>query len=446
MTAHDDDDTKPDTPDTPNKPDTPEDPSLRWWEHGNEDLRGRRKARQLELIIEAFRRDQGIEVVPYPSGRLEDAIFLYRADTVLSRDRDAGEIAQTLGQSLAAKSEAGTSPPVAGLYVHRLPKGRDAMEVIQELDEQFGAGTATPDHVLHITTSSCCPATEPLPSAGTPQPGINPDPASDGSGTRVAVVDTGLRSDVVAEHPWLAGVTGEEEPPDIGHYTGHGTFVAGVLRTMAPAAEVSVDALLIVGGAVLESELSHDLGAALERMPDIISISAGTRTRGGRPLLSLQVFWEERLRHVKGTVVVAAAGNDGDRGPFYPAAFPWTVSVGALDTDGQRAGYSNHGSWVDVYARGSDVVNAYPTGWYTYEEPPLQGSKTNFLTGLANWSGTSFSTPLVSGLIAARMTWSGESARQAADSLLELALEHARPGVGKVLEPGRADPPVPGSS
>lgn len=433
MTVHDDDDTK---------PGPPEDASLRWWEPGNENLRGRRKARQLELIIEAFRSDKGIEVVPYPAGRLEDAVFLYRKDTVLARDRDAGEIAEALGLSLTGKREADTSPPVDGLYVIRLPDGRDAIAVLEELDERFGAGTATPDHVLHITpTSSCCPATEPLPSAGAPQPGINPDADSDGAGVRAAVVDTGLRPDVVAEHPWLAGVTGQDEPSDIGHYTGHGTFVAGVLRTMAPAAEVSIDALLIVGGAVLESELSHDLGQALERMPDVISISAGTRTRGGRPLLSLQVFWEERLRHVKGTVVVAAAGNDGDRGPFYPAAFPWTVSVGALDADGQRAGYSNHGSWVDVYARGSDMVNAYPKGWYTYEEPPLQGQQTNFLTGLANWSGTSFSTPLVSGLIAARMTWSGESGRDAADALLALA--HARPGVGQVLEPGMADPPAP---
>ncbi len=430
------------TPDD-STPKMPDDPSARWWDAGNERLRDRRKAVQLELIIKAFEAD-GIAVRAYPPDRpLEEAVYLYREGTILTRDEDAPRVFATLGMELRDKGREGAGPAVAGLHVIEVPPhlGSTA-DVLDRLDVALGLGIATPDHVLHITTSSCCPATEPLPSAGAPVPDRNPDPASDGAGVRVSVVDTGLRPDVVAEHAWLAGVTGEDEPSHIGHYTGHGTFVAGVLRAMAPAAEVDVDALMIVGGAVLESELAHDLWVVLEGMPDIISMSAGTRTRGGRPLLSLLVFWERRLRHIKGTVLVAAAGNDGDRGPFYPAAFPWTVSVGALDADGSRAGYSNHGSWVDVYARGSDVVNAYPKGWYTYEEPPLQGQQANFITGLANWSGTSFATPLVSGLIAARMTWSGESAREAADALLDEALANARPGVGKVLEPGMADPPT----
>ncbi|MDN5795259.1 MAG: S8/S53 family peptidase [Intrasporangium sp.] len=425
----------------------PEDVDVRWWEPGNEALGDRRKAVQLELIIKAFD-GIGITVRAYPPDRpLEEAIYLYREGTILTRDADADRVYDALGLEHHDKTgEAGEAggKAIAGLHVIEIPADKlgSTAEVLDRLDAMLGVGVATPDHVLHITTSSCCPATEPLPSAGAPVPGINPDPVSDGAGVRVSVVDTGLLAHVVAEHAWLTGVTGQPEPSDIGHYTGHGTFVAGVLRTMAPASEVDVDALMIVGGAVLESELSHDLGEVLERMPDIISMSAGTRTRGGWPLLSLLVFWETRLRHIKGTVLVAAAGNDGDRGPFWPAAFPWAVSVGALDADGSRAGYSNHGSWVDVYARGSDVVNAYPKGVYTYEEPPLQGQQANFIPGLANWSGTSFSTPLVSGLVAARMTWSGESARQAADALLVEALANARPGVGKVLEPGMGDPPV----
>ena len=243
---------------------------------------------------------------------------------------------------------------------------------------------------------------------------------------------------MVAAHSWLAGITGDPELATVGHYRGHGTFVAGVVRAMAPRAQIHVEALLYVGGAILESDLASRLGAALDTMPDIISMSAGTTTRGGQPLLGLEVFWEERLSKTKGTVLVCAAGNDGNRGPFNPATMPWTVSVGALDADGKRAGYSNFGSWVDVYARGSDIVNAYPRGLYKYQEPPLAGQSANFITGMANWSGTSFSTPLVSGLIAARMSWSGESAREAADALLELARVNATPGVGKVLEEGMA--------
>ena len=137
-------------------------------------------------------------------------------------------------------------------------------------------------------------------------------------------------------------------------------------------------------------------------------------------------------------MLVAAAGNDRDRAPFWPAAFPWAVSVGALDDTGRRAGYSNYGSWVDVYALGTDVINAYPDGDYYYEEPPRIGEVTHFDREMALWSGTSFATPLVSGLIAARVSRTGESAREAADALLRLARGRARPRVGAILEPGMA--------
>ena len=416
-----------------------------WWDPAQNDLMRRRKAEQVRMLVEAFDR-AGTPIGVYPSAdRPEDMEFMYRKGVVLTRDADAAAVHDALGVDPGRdKGARGVAYPTSGLEVIQLPETPDdTRDWFAELDNKLGVGVAVPDHVVHISPAGACPATEPLPTVGSPVPSINTDPDTDGRQVRVAVVDTGLLPTVVADHVWLTGVTGDLEPPSVGHYTGHGTFVAGIIRTMAPRAEVHVEGILIVGGAVFETDLAPALARALDLMPDIISMSAGTTTRSGLPLLAMQVFNEQRLSQTKGTVLVVSAGNDGDRGPFYPATFPWTVAVGALDVDGTRAGYSNHGSWVDVFARGSDVVNAYPRGDYHYQESPLAGQTANFITGMASWSGTSFSAPLVSGLIAARMTWSGESARQAAQSLLAGARANASAGIGAVLEPGMGARPTP---
>jgi subtilisin family serine protease len=206
-----------------------------------------------------------------------------------------------------------------------------------------------------------------------------------------------------------------------------------VVHQYAPAAEVRIDAGFGIGGAALESEMVQNMERALDWVPDVINFSGGTRTRGNLPLLAFQVFYEQRLRHLAGTVFVAAAGNDGDRGPCWPATFPWAVSVGALDKELETiAGYSNRGSWVDVYAPGTDIQGVYPTERLYYQEPPLEQIFADFPTGVAGWSGTSFAAPLVSGLIAGRMTWSGESGAGASESLLEIARQNAIVGVGAV--------------
>ncbi len=134
-------------------------------------------------------------------------------------------------------------------------------------------------------------------------------------------------------------------------------------------------------------------------------------------------------------LVVAAAGNDASDRPFWPAAFGWVVSVGALNDDGTVCDFSNVGPWVDVYAHGRDLVNAFPTGTYTCYEPAHAGEVRNF-TGLARWSGTSFATPIVTGAIAAYMSAHGVSAGDARDALLAAGVGFTDPRAGVLTAVG----------
>ncbi len=115
-----------------------------------------------------------------------------------------------------------------------------------------------------------------------------------------------------------------------------------------------------------------------------------------------------------GSLVVAASGNDGDRGsPIgYPAALPHVTTVGATDRSGAIAAFSSRSSYVDLAAPGDDIVVASALG--------------------KNWrpsSGTSFSSPLVAG--AAAWIWTARpelAAGQVAEILRRSARDLGAPG------------------
>jgi subtilisin family serine protease len=321
--------------------------------------------------------------------------------------------------------------------------------VMEAVERELGQGTVAPDHVVSVANNSpggvvgWCPATEPVP----PPPGAAPLPAvsgsrCDGRGTLVAVVDQGLVPDAPFTHPWMHGVTGQHDllAPEGGPielYGGHGTFCASIVRAMAPRADVRVARVFDKAGAAYESDVVHELVTVLDWAPDVISLSAGTHTWKSAGLLSFKVFVDGPLRFRDGTVLVSAAGNDGADWKFSPADLAPVIGVGALGLPGDaRASFSNYGDWVQVYAPGQDLVHAFASGSYTYREENI--GQTAVFDGMATWSGTSFSTPLVAGLIAARVSGTGESAREAADALLGLARAQALPGVGPVLHPGQA--------
>lgn len=83
-----------------------------------------------------------------------------------------------------------------------------------------------------------------------------------------------------------------------------------------------------------------------------------------------------------GALVIASAGGNGNTTPVYPAAYDHVMAVAATDQSDQRASFSGYGSWVDICAPGVNI-------WTTF------GS-----SDFVEYSGTSFSTGIVSGLAA----------------------------------------------
>merc|ERR1712125_188162 len=77
---------------------------------------------------------------------------------------------------------------------------------------------------------------------------------------------------------------------------------------------------------------------------------------------------------------VAAAGNGGNSGYLYPASYGSSMSVAALDSNQNRASFSQYNDQVEISAPGVSVESTLPDDSY------------------AAWSGTSMATPHVAGV------------------------------------------------
>ncbi|GAA4099356.1 S8/S53 family peptidase [Nonomuraea soli] len=417
----------------------------------------------------------------------DDPRFIYEKGTILARGEDAAEVAEAIGagfERTATRERAGlvrfqTSDP--GRHPTQDQQVDDALAAVGERrNGRTGAMMATRNHVISITDTVCCPGDEPDPVPdGTP---LNPAPSAprlvEGPPVRVLVVDTGLVKDIDKTFSWLTGVTTDDplEPERglIDLYVGHGTFIASLIKTVAPDATVEVDNLLPaqLSGARPEDKFGEDLLAVLDALPggwpDILSLSAGTDSADGDTLMGLERFID-RLA-LERTLLVAAAGNNGSTQPFYPAAWAergdHVLSVGALRSAPGLldACFTNHGSWVKVYAPGERVTAAftpmddsppvyryqhssYPgrcrwllppdaygtctcqsprrTGRRTLKDSGLSPANADFqadlrtFTGLARWSGTSFATPIVAAMVVNEMIETGNrDPREAARTLI----------------------------
>ncbi|TMR11926.1 S8/S53 family peptidase [Nonomuraea turkmeniaca] len=265
-----------------------------------------------------------------------------------------------------------------GVCVVHLAAGVDPCELTAELREQ--GRRASPNHVL---------LGQPLffggpASRAFPAPPISYKPGRSRSDVTVGLLDTGI-----AKHPWWAGtdwygrVGPEAADASEGRQAGHGTFIAGLLTRGAPGAALRVGRVLDGDGVGDEASVVRALHRLRERPPEVLNLSFGGHTFDDRPPPLLA----DAIAGLTDTVTVACAGNTASDRPFWPAALPSVVGVAALDTtQTSRAPYSGYGTWVDACARGDWLTSSY----LDIEE----------FGGFAAWSGTSFATALVSGVIA----------------------------------------------
>ncbi len=297
-------------------------------------------------------------------------------------------------------------------------------------------------------------------TGGTPGADVDADGAwavGDGTGTTVAVIDTGIDS----SHPDMAGrlwtnvdevtgngvdddgngfvddasgwdfVEGDGEPQDD---TGHGTKVAGILGSgrddgvgiagLAAGSRLMILRACAPGCAV--SRVAAAIDYAILNGADVVNLSLGGGSVGILPL-------EEAVKRAENAdvLVVAAAGNGGvdlATSPFYPASFPNAnvLAVAASTNTDSLAGFSNYGATdVDLAAPGEDVIMPVPGGGWALD------------------SGTSYAAPLTAAVAAMVRAIRPDLA---APDVRQMILENAAPkpqlagttGTGARLDAGRS--------
>jgi hypothetical protein len=265
---------------------------------------------------------------------------------------------------------------------------------------------ASPLHASGYITTGDRDSTA-VPAAGGPAP--DAPPLGDFQPV-VAIVDTGFAEEY--KPPQLNTESTENPPGDIPDtdgdgfldpVAGHGTFIAGIIKRLVPGARLRNIKLVGACGDADEHSLAEAIRAlaASADPPHILNLSLAGYALEDMQDLARAV---RSLQRDRGTVVVAAAGNDATCRPTYPAVLPGVVGVGAVDGQGRPAPFSNYGPWVRACSLGVDVVSSFFEWDGARPRPGESGDRDDFSYAWATWSGTSFAAPHVAALIARRMT------------------------------------------
>ncbi|MEM9345365.1 MAG: S8 family serine peptidase [Planctomycetota bacterium] len=207
----------------------------------------------------------------------------------------------------------------------------------------------------------------------------------DGSGVRIAIIDTGVEQD----HAWVGGKLAESygvvtfddgrteiepcEPLDV---CGHGTAAAGQIRRVAPGAELLSIRVLSETRQGSSEALVSALQWVAEQDVHIVNMSLSTL----RLALALRIGHAVDELYAKHVPCICAKGYQQD-GRDYPTSFGASIGVTYDALQPAELRY-REGEMVEFVAHGVDSVVAWQNG------------STRKVTG------SSYATPLVSGLVA----------------------------------------------
>ena len=210
---------------------------------------------------------------------------------------------------------------------------------------------------------------------------------STGDNVKVAIIDGGVNFD----HPEFISMTdiisvydyvdddpiAFDEPGGIS--SGHGTFVAGITKLIAPDCDIYVYRVLDTTGKGDGYVITEALLQAIDDGCKVVNLSLG--------MIGKHDALDNALKFAKemNVTVVTSAGNDSTDNetdfPF-PGKKASCLTVAALDSLSIKAGFSNYGSNVDICAPGTQIYSPFIDSSYAW------------------WDGTSFATPFITGTAA----------------------------------------------
>jgi len=245
--------------------------------------------------------------------------------------------------------------------------------------------------------------------------------------------ESGVAPARVIEDFWDTDLPANPLTGVLDRHAGHGTFIAGIIRQIAPDTEVAMARVMAGDGVAYESDLLAALEKLLDRvkaaqapggnpadMVDILSLSMGYYIESAQDVVETSEF-TRLLGELadRGVLIVAAAGNNATMRPFYPAALATepppgggqaVLSVGALNPNGTKAFFSNQAPWVHAWATGASVVSTYPRlrgsmgpAQVIRELDRESMDPDDFTSGFALWHGTSFAVPHAAAVLANKL-------------------------------------------